>query len=490
MKLVGYIEPVYLNSFTIPVYKDDEDEFYYHQLDNNFRITSFEQTAIPPQYFKPTMLDVEFKEGDYGAIAFISEATEFIGPVSLTIEKIDAFVSSLRENLASVKKEIEFVAQSINLELEPQSLHHSKRTIVLIDVIFKKQNPNFIPQFLFQNFIVGSSNNSAWEFGKEISKGTYYKENNPFVIYGKRGVGKTHLVQAIANEVRSKKSNKSAIYLSFGQLGMILNNLNTAKNHDLFFKHLDEPELVVIDDLQNIPNTSRIQKSVEKFFSYLLDSQKQVIITTRESPAHLNWLLGETEKKASWGTVVGITPPDFAMRKSFITRRLRLAGIESNYQVLEYLTISSDGSIRDLNNLLNALIQNYSKINRKGKLEIDLKSVNPVLNIFEYRPKNEELNIELITRIVSAYFNIGSEEMSRDSMSDSAKIARQIIMYVADLYLTNSYQELATQFKEKNHLAIAEEVQSAVTRSDTSTRFKMILLDIVNRIYDQLQKNI
>ena len=339
-------------------------------------------------------------------------------------------------------------------------------------------NSTLNPKYTFDSFVVGNSNRFAHAAALAVAEAPAIAYN-PLFIYGGVGLGKTHLMQAIANEILVNNRNANILYVTSEKFtNQLINAIKDGKN-ELFRNKYRNIDVLLIDDIQFIAGKERIQEEFFHTFNTLHENGKQIIISSDKPPKDIKLLEDRLKSRFEWGLIADISNPDYETRLAILRKKAQLDNIIIDDEILSDIATKIDSNIRELEGILNKLIANASLTNCPITMEMAEKSINDVIT-----KKDKVLSLELIQETVSKYFNVTVEELKGVKRSNDVTFPRQIAMYlcrnVAQLPLT----KIGDGFGKRDHTTvihactkIEKEVQNNVSTKRIVESVKNILLN-------------
>ena len=339
-------------------------------------------------------------------------------------------------------------------------------------------NSTLNPKYTFDSFVVGNNNRFAHAAALAVAEApaTAY---NPLFIYGGVGLGKTHLMHAIANEILINNRNANILYVTSEKFtNQLINAIKDNKTEIFRNKYRQNIDVLLIDDIQFIAGKERIQEEFFHTFNTLHESGKQIIISSDRPPKDIKLLEDRLKSRFEWGLIADISNPDYETRLAILRKKAQLDNIIIDDDILCDIATKIDSNIRELEGVLNKLIANASLTNTHITMEMAEKAINDVaIN------REKVLSIDLIQETVAKYFNVTVEELKGVKRSNDITVPRQIAMYlcrnVADLPLT----KIGNGFGKRDHTTvihacnkISKEIQNDMTTKRIVESVKNILL--------------
>lgn len=310
-------------------------------------------------------------------------------------------------------------------------------------------------RYTLDNFIEGESNQLAVSAGKAISQNPGGTRFNPLVIYGGTGLGKTHLVQAIGNQILTKHRRSRVLYTTSERFTMeYVNSIQNNKLSDFinFYRSIDA---LIVDDIQFFGGKEKTQDNFFHTFNALHQEGKQLVLTSDKPPRDLKDVDERLMSRFQWGLIVDIQPPDFEMRMAILQKKSEDEGIELPIEVTEYIARSITKSIRELEGALISLIAKVT-LDRKS-LTLDLaKEVINGIRCTEPKP----ITIQDIKEEVVDYYKLTLEQVESKSRKHEITLARQMAMYLSKKMTPNSLKTIGSYFGNRDHSTVLHSCQA------------------------------
>lgn len=327
----------------------------------------------------------------------------------------------------------------------------SSKKIIGDDDVFGNQN-----KFTFENFIKGKNNELARAAAIAVSEnpGNAY---NPLFIYGDSGLGKTHLMKAVGNEI-NKNFDCNVMYLSSEKFTTdLIESLKDKRNNaeSEFRKKYRNVDVLLIDDIQFIANKPATQEEFFHTFNELYSRNKQIIISADRPPQELKSLENRLISRFSMGLTVDIQLPDFETRMAILQDKMKLESIELPYEILEFIAMNIKSNIRELEGaLINVLA--YYKLKNDAPMTVEY--VKGILASKLNDLAKKELTIDLIKETVAKYYKIEVSDLSSKNRSSSIALPRQVAMYLCRNMIDCALGNIGNAF-EKDHTTIMHGVK-------------------------------
>ena len=309
-------------------------------------------------------------------------------------------------------------------------------------------NSNLNPKYTFESFVVGNNNRFAHAAALAVAEApaTSY---NPLFLYGGVGLGKTHLMHAIANEILVHNKNTSILYVTSEKFtNQLINAIKDNKNEQFRNKYRNI-DVLLIDDIQFIAGKERIQEEFFHTFNALHESGKQIVISSDRPPKDINFLEDRLKSRFEWGLIADISNADYETRLAILRKKAQLDNIIIDDDILSNIANKIDSNIRELEGTLNKLIAKASLINSPITMEMAEKAINDVVT-----QQEKILSIELIQETISKYFNISVNDLKGIKRSVDVTFPRQIAMYLCRNVAGQPLTVIGAKFGKRDHTTV------------------------------------
>ncbi len=338
-------------------------------------------------------------------------------------------------------------------------------------------DPQLNPAYTFDSFIEGDSNRVARRAGKTVAEKPGTTSFNPLVVYGGVGLGKTHLVQAIGNEVKKLHPNKIVLYVSSEKF---INQFqdhsrNNAINDFIHFYQMID--VLIVDDVQFFNRAEKSQDALFAIFNHLHQSGKQLVLTSDKSPKDLEGVQERLLSRFRWGLSADMQLPDYETRMAILEKKMKNDGLDMPKDVIRYIAFNIQSNVRELEGALISLLA-QSSLNKR---EIDLELAKKVLRNF-VKTSSKEITIETIQKMVCDYFNLPYERLLQKTRKREIVQARQITMYLAKQFTKNSLKTIGEHFGGRDHTTVIHSCQTVKDLMDTDSLFKESVVDLQQKV--------
>ena len=363
------------------------------------------------------------------------------------------------------------IKYSIHNDSHDNSLKQVKNKIKLnTSSIFNFQlNKNYT----FDNFIEGSCNSLARSSALSIAKKPYDNLFNPLTIYGNVGLGKTHLINAIGNEILNNFNDKNVVYIPANHfVSQFINSIQ--KNQvNSFLEYYYSVDVLILDDIQFLKNKDKTQETLFHIFNYLHQNGKQIILT---SDCNLNACEGIHDRLISrfqWGLTVDLSTPDLETKIAIMKSKIIDKNIDIS--ILEYIANRTICNIRELEGILHSLINIYDQ-------NCSLSKIDYLLSKQNFQRTNIDINVSKIIQIISDYFQIDKYKlMSKNRQKDIAMI-RQILMYLIRKKTSNSLENIGNIVGGRNYSTVIHSINNVEKLMKQDQRLRSKINDLESRL--------
>ncbi|MDW8274582.1 MAG: chromosomal replication initiator protein DnaA, partial [Chitinophagales bacterium] len=328
-------------------------------------------------------------------------------------------------------------------------------------------DPQLNPNYNFENFVEGECNRLARNAGYAVAQKPGGTAFNPLVIYGGVGLGKTHLLQAIGNEVKNLFPNKTVLYVSSEKF--INQFFDAVKNNSVndfvhFYQLID---VLLVDDIHFFSNKEKTQDIFFHIFNHLHQNGKQLVLTSDRELRELEGIEERLLSRFKWGLSADLKMPDFETRIGILEKKMYADGVELPRDVVEFVAYNINTNVRELEAALISLLA-QSSLNKK---EIDIELAKKIIKNF-VKTMSREVSIEYIQKTVCEYFNVPVDALKEKTRKRMVVQARQLSMYLAKNYTKNSLKTIGKHFGGRDHSTVIHSCQAIQNLIDTDQEFR------------------
>ena len=349
------------------------------------------------------------------------------------------------------------------------------------DTVYKesssKESTILNPSYSFDNFVIGPSNQMAYNANLAVAKkpGVLY---NPLFIYGGTGLGKTHLLQAAGN--KAIKNGKSVIYVTIEQFMNDFTFSIKNKNMEHFREKYRKCDLLLIDDIQFLSGKEQTQEEFFHTFNELHNEKKQIIMTSDRQPSQIGGLVDRLKSRFEWGLIADIQNPELETKIAIIEKKSELNGIQLEKDVINYIATSLDNSIREIEGVLIRINASAHLLNQEINLEL-------VQSLLKEQIKEQKDNIKLpdIILVVARELNIKPSDIKSKKRTATVANARRVVIYIARELTLNSMPDIAKFLGMKDHSSISHNIKKTNELIEKDENFKIVIQNLKNKIINK-----
>ena len=314
------------------------------------------------------------------------------------------------------------------------------------------------PRYTFDNFVVGKPNELAHAAARRVAEGGDVSFN-PLFLHGGVGLGKTHLMHAIAWEIKKRDPNAKVLYLSAEQFMYRFVQALRFKDTISFKEMFRSVDVLMVDDVQFIAGKSSTQEEFFHTFNALIDQNKQVIISGDRAPVDMEQLEDRIKSRLQWGLVVDVHPTDYELRLGILqskqeTQSRYNSTVEMSPGVLEFMAQRISSNVRVLEGALTRLYAFGSLVGRPVTLEMAQESLSDIL-----RASDRKVTIDEIIRKVTDHYGVNLTDMLSARRTRSIARPRQVAMYLSKKLTSKSLPEIGRRFGKRDHTTVIHAVK-------------------------------
>jgi chromosomal replication initiator protein len=329
----------------------------------------------------------------------------------------------------------------------------------------------FNPRYRFDSFVVGNSNQLAYAASKSISEnpsGSF----NPLFIYGGAGLGKTHLIQAIGQQLRESRPQMKVAYMS---AEAFMTELITSIRFDRmqpFRERYRSLDALLLDDIQFIAGKERTQEEFFHTFNALYESQKQIVFTSDRPPKEIPTLEERLRSRFEWGLTADIQAPDLETKVAILRKKAEDKGVNVPQEVALFIAERVRSNIRELEGHLNKVVAFASMVGKSITIELVKEALKDILS-----KEDKPINAPDILRVVAAHYGLKASDLKQKSNAQTIAFPRQVAMYLCKELTDLSYPEIGKVFSErasekgKHHSTVMYSVQQIKKKMDNDQQF-------------------
>lgn len=327
------------------------------------------------------------------------------------------------------------------------------------------------PKYTFDTFVVGNNNRFAHAAALAVAEAPA-SMYNPLFIYGGVGLGKTHLMQAIGNEILKRDSSKKVLYVtSEAFTNELVNAIKDANyKNELFRNKYRNIDILLIDDIQFFAGKNTAQEEFFHTFNTLHQNGKQIILSSDKPPRDIALLEDRLKSRFEWGLIADISMPDYEMRLAILRKKTQLEGILIDDDILSLIATRIDSNIRELEGVLNKILAFTSFTHSPITIEVVEKAINDVT-----LQKEKIISADYIQDVVSNYFKIDKRDLVSSKKSNDITYPRQIAMYLCRTVGQMSFPRIGKDFGGKDHTTVMHAYKKIEKEIKENTNTKLIV---------------
>ncbi len=345
-----------------------------------------------------------------------------------------------------------------------------------------KGNVDLNPKYSFQNFIVGSNSEFAYAAAYSITQGPVNDDYNPLFLYGGSGLGKTHLLHAIGNEIKSNDSEKNVLYVTAETfMNSFINSIKEENNVE-FREKFRNVDVLLIDDIQFLAGKEGTQIEFFHTFNSLVDKNKQIVITSDRPPKDIAQLDERLKQRFSSRIMIDIQPPDFETRVAILHSKAKNNDFtgEISDEIINLIAQRIKSSIRELEGAMKTIMA-YSDVSKK---EVDIDKASEILKRYFDDNQKRKIDSEFIIKEVEKYFNLSENSLISKNRSKAYAVPRQYAMYIVRELTKSSCSQIGRDF-QKDHTTVMHNINKVVEDMKNDLKIYNTVNDLIKNIKDE-----
>lgn len=332
----------------------------------------------------------------------------------------------------------------------------------------------------FENFVVGKSNNYAYAAAKKVAENPG-KTYNPLFIYGKSGLGKTHLLKAIENYMKSRNPDASIIYVTSENFtNDIIEHVRFSNNPAEMREKYRRADALLVDDIQFIAGKNSIEEEFFHTFNALTENGKQIVLSSDNPPNEIPKLTERLKNRFEWGLMADIQPPDFEMRMAIIKNKADALSFSIPDAVVEFIAEQVSHNVRQLEGAVKKLQAICVLLDTTPTIEITKDAIKELMNT------TQPVSVvrEKILEQVSAVMGVSVNNITSDKRDKNIKDARQMAMYIIREMTGMSLEEIGKCFNGKTHSTVKHSIDSVADKMDKDKEYKGLVENIIKNVQE------
>lgn len=302
---------------------------------------------------------------------------------------------------------------------------------------------NLNPKYTFESFVIGNNNRFAHAAAYAVaeSPATAY---NPLFIYGGAGLGKTHLMHAIGNEIQKRNLSSKILYVTSEKFTNQLINAIKDNTNEKFRTKYREIDVLLIDDIQFIQGKESVQEEFFHTFNTLHENNKQIIISSDRPPKDMQIIEDRLRSRFEWGLIADISSADYETRFAILRKKASIENLIIDDEILSNIATKVESNIRELEGVLNKIVAYASLTHSPISFEMSEKAINDVIS-----QKEKVISSDYIQEIVSKYFDIEKRDLKSSKRSNDIAYPRQIAMFLCRDIAQMPFTKIGEDFRKK-----------------------------------------
>jgi len=367
-------------------------------------------------------------------------------------------------------KSIEIITKELSEQNQKNSEHVSKIPTIKegMDMNSEGVFSALDLRFTFDNFVVGGPNELAYAASRAVAESdSAVAESNPLFLYGGVGLGKTHLMHAIAWYIKQNNPTRKVIYMSAEKF--MYQFVKALRNKDVmsFKEEFRSVDVLMIDDIQFICGKDSTQEEFFHTFNTLIDNNRQMVISCDRSPSDLDNIEDRIKSRLGWGLVADVHSTTYELRLGILESKLEQMNIHIPKNVIEFLAAKITSNVRELEGALNKVIAHSTLVGR----EITLENTQNILRDL-LRSNERIITIEDIQKKVADRYNIKFSDMSSTRRIRSIARPRQLAMYLSKTLTPKSLTDIGKKFGKKDHTTVMHAIKKVEELCEVDIEFR------------------
>ena len=347
------------------------------------------------------------------------------------------------------------------------------------DFSIKKKAENSLPEmegYTFDRFIVGNSNKFAHAAALAVAErpGVTY---NPLFIYGNSGLGKTHLLLAIGQEIHEKDPTKKIAYLKGDEFtNQLIRAIKDGTGEEFRTKYRNV-DLFLVDDIQFIAGEQQTQNEFFHTFNNIYEAGHQIVITSDRPPLEMSLLDDRLRTRFEGGLMADIQPPDLETRMAIIRNKAAQLGLLLSDEAVEYIAENITANIRQLEGVIKRLTAYKEILDDVITIDSVKRAIKDVIKIGTYIPTPD-----IIIKETAKYYSLKEEDLRGQNRSKNTAMARQVSMYLIRSLTNLSLKDIGTEYEDRNHATVLASIRKVEDLLKTDSSMAGIVRDITSNI--------
>ncbi len=428
-------------------------------------------TPIQPLSFKNKVLTIQVPTPFF--YEYLEE--KYVNLLRKTLFRVFGEGTQLMYKVVVVNKNQDQPKSTIEIETSKKSIVAEKKDFrpspfTQVPVKAKEQadiDSQLNPNYNFENYFCSTSNKLARTAGETIAQNPGTTAFNPLFLYGESGVGKTHLAHAIGIQIKEQQPDKRVLYVTAHQFQVQYTDAvrtNTVNDFINFYQSID---ILLIDDIQEFAGKTQTQNTFFHIFNHLHQNRKQLVMTSDRPPVSLDGMVPRLLTRFKWGLTAELERPDYDLRKSILTNKIRHDGLSIKKEVVDYIARNVTENVRDLEGVIISLMAHSTIFNREISIDLAERVLSKNIHV-----EKKQISVESIQETVCKYFNIENKQIHSKSRKREIVLARQVSMYLSKKYTDFSLSRIGDMIGKRDHATVLHALKNINGLLDIDKSFK------------------
>jgi chromosomal replication initiator protein len=427
------------------------------------------EQELPAQQFNTWIRPLAPEGGDAADTLVLAAPNRFV--LELVRERFAARIERLAAEASGRELGVRLVLARAS-EAPARPVHATLRSVETPSIL---ERARLNPAFSFDSFVTGKANQLARAAALQVAEnpGVSY---NPLFVYGGVGLGKTHLVQAIGNQLADQRPQSRIRYIHAEAYVTDVVRAYQQKSFDEFKRYYHSLDLLLIDDIQFFSNKGRTQEEFFYAFNALVEAHKQIVITCDTYPKEIAGMEERLISRFGWGLTVAIEPPELEMRVAIVLKKAEAESVALSEDIAFFIAKHLRSNVRELEGALKKVLAFARFSNRELSLELAKEALQDILNV-----ASRQVSVEGIQKTVAEYFKLKVSDMHSKKRSRNVARPRQVAMALAKDLTQMSLPEIGEAFGNRDHTTVLHACRTiaSLRKHDTALNRDYVVLEQV-----------
>ena len=345
-----------------------------------------------------------------------------------------------------------------------------------------RKHPQLLEKYIFETFVPGDNSDFAYKASLAVANNPGQNDRyNPLILYGGVGLGKTHLMQSIGNQVYKNKGDEAKICcISAENFTNEFTSSLAAQKIDKFKNKYRGLDLLLLDDIHFLINKKGIQEELFHTFDALRSKKAQMVFTCDRPIPELKGIEERLATRFNWGTAIDLQPPDYEPRRAILQKKLAILDKHIPPDVVDYIAKNMQTNVRDLEQCLNKMLGYAELVQKPLTIDIAQKELRDSFS----QPANGSITVEIIQKVVANRYNVSLNDMKSIKRNKRVVVPRQVACYIARNLLDISYPDLGYEFGGRDHTSIMHSCKKVEDQIKMDSNFDAQVQALVKEIKD------